>query len=64
MASAQCEQNREDNAQLQLLRNLLTKTRQENGPFQSYLQGLVNIVGVACLISLMTKRHDSIKIRS
>ena len=55
MASAQCEQNREDNAQLQLLRNLPTKTRQENGLSQSYLQGLANIVGVACLISLTTK---------
>ena len=64
MASSWCEQNREDNAQLQLLRNLLTKTRQENGPSQRYLQGLANIVEVACLISLMTKRHDSIKIRS
>ena len=64
MALAQCEQNREDNAQLQLLRNLPTKTRQENGLSQSYLQGLANIVGVACLISLTTKRHDSIRIRS
>ena len=56
MASAPCEQNHEDNAQRQLLYNLLTKTRQENGPFHYCLQGHVNTVELACLIALRTKK--------
>ena len=56
MASAPCEQNHEDNAQRQLLYNLLTKTRLENGPFHYCLPGHVNTVELACLMPLRTTK--------